>query len=130
MVKLLADFIENLKVGGSNPLLGNTSPMDAFSLHFAVAWYIAILFMTKRWLALIRRTKNLRMPKFLLFDIFHRTLKIPGENPACYLPPKNLKSWGQPWCKILNVPSEPLRPPYHPQRVSVLAPAVFLSASC
>ena len=57
-------------------------------LNFAVAWYIAILFITKRWLAFIRRTKNLSMPKFLLFDVFRRKLKIPGENPVCYLPPK------------------------------------------
>ena len=47
MVKLLADRFVNLKVGGTNPLLGNTSSVDVFSLHFAVAWYIAIFFIIK-----------------------------------------------------------------------------------
>ena len=70
-----------LKVGGSNLLWGNTFTMDVFSLHPAVAWYFARLFITKRWLAFIRRTEKFRMPNFLLFDVFRRTLKIPGENP-------------------------------------------------
>ena len=80
--------LQNLKVGGSNPLLCNIFTMNVFSLHPAVAWYFARLFITKKWLAFIRRTKKFRMPNFLLFDVFRRTLKIPGENPAlqvCYL---------------------------------------------
>ena len=52
-------------------------------------------FYYKRWLALIRRTRKLGMPKFLLFGVFRRTLKNAVENPACYLPPQNLKSWKQ-----------------------------------
>ena len=53
----------NLKVGGSNALLGNPS---------------TIVF------TFIRRTKKFRMPNFLIFDVFYRTLKIPGENPVLW----------------------------------------------
>ena len=84
MVKLLglAACFLNLKVGGSNPLLGNTSTMDVFSLRPAVAWYFARLFATKRWRAFIHQTKKFRIPNFLNFDVFRQTLKIPRENPA------------------------------------------------
>ena len=57
----------NLKVGGSNPLQGNTSKMDVFSLHPAVAWYFARFFITKRWLAFIRRTLKIQNAKFSTF---------------------------------------------------------------
>ena len=71
----------NLKVDGSNPLLSYASSRNVFfSLRSAVAGYFARLFITKIWLAFIRRTKKFRMPNFLLFGAFRRTLKIPGEN--------------------------------------------------
>ena len=66
LLRLDACFL-NLKVGGSNPLLGNTSSMDDFSLHPAVAWYFAKLFITKRWLAFIRRTLKIQNAKFSTF---------------------------------------------------------------
>ena len=69
MVKLLAmpACFENLKVGGSNPLLGDTSTIDVFSLHPAIAWYFARLFITKKGLAFIRRTLNIQNAKFSTF---------------------------------------------------------------
>ena len=85
----------NLKVSGSNPLLGNAFTMNVISLHPAVAWYFARLFITKIWLALIRHCSKFRMPKFLLFDIFPQTLKISGENPVWTQDLQHLCAWGR-----------------------------------
>ena len=57
----------NVKVGGSTPLVSNTSRADVFSLHAAVAQYFARLFITKRWLALIRRPLKIQNAKFSTF---------------------------------------------------------------
>ena len=46
LLALAACFV-NLKVGGSNPLLGYTSSTDVFSLHPAVAWYFATLLLPR-----------------------------------------------------------------------------------
>ena len=69
MVKLLGlqDHFVILKVGGSIPLLGYLSIMDVFSLHTAVAWYFARLFITNRWLAFIRHTLKIQNAKFSIF---------------------------------------------------------------
>ena len=84
LLGLVACFV-NLKDDGSNPLLGYTSTMNVFSLHPAVAWYFARLFITKRWLAFIRWTLKIQNVKFSLFDVFRWTLNVPGENPVWLL---------------------------------------------
>ena len=76
---------QNLKVGGSNPLLCNIFTMNDFSLHPAVAWYFARLFITKRWLAFIRQTLHIQNAKFFTFWHF---------------PPNAQNSWREPWIPI------------------------------
>ena len=76
----------NLKVGGSYPLLGNTCTTDVFSLHPAVVWYFARLFITKRWLAFIHRTPEIQNPKFSTFWRF---------------PPKAQNSWREHWLESI-----------------------------
>ena len=84
MVELqgLSAWCEYLKVGGSNPLLGNTTTKGIFWLHPAVAWYFARLFITKRWLAFIHRTLKIQNAKFSTFWCF---------------PPSAQNSWREPW---------------------------------
>mgnify|MGYP001801579247 CR=1 FL=1 len=83
MVKVLGPVtcIVNLKVGSSKPFWALLLPrMFLHCTPFSCMVFCKTL-MTKRWLAFIRRTINFRMPIFLIFDVFRRTLKIPEENP-------------------------------------------------
>ena len=83
----LATCFVNLKVGGSHPFRAillsrsNITPCFYQGCFFITPCSCIVFcktFITKRWLAFIRRTKEFRMPNFLLFDVFRRTLKIPG----------------------------------------------------
>ena len=53
-----------------------------FSLHPKVAWYFETLFITKRWLAFIRRTLKIQNAKFSTF---------------WRLTPNAQNSWREPW---------------------------------
>ena len=83
MIKLLglAAYFVNLKVGGSNPLLGNTSTMDVFHYTPHLHGILQHFLLPRYGSHLSAERPKFRMPNFLLFDVFRRTLKIPGENP-------------------------------------------------
>ena len=71
---------------------------NLLAIHPVVVWYFATLFIIMRWLAFIRRTKKFKIPNFLPFDAFLRTLKIPGENSGFLV----LNSFGH-FFEIVNV---------------------------
>ena len=84
MVKLLnlAACFVNRKVGGSNPLLRNTFTKNVFHYTLQLHGIMQHFLLPRDGSHLSAERSKFRMPNFLLFDVFRRTLKIPGENPA------------------------------------------------
>ena len=62
--------------------------MKVFSLHPAVAWYFATLFITKRYLAFIRRMLKIQNAKFSTFWRF---------------PPNAQNSWREPCYRLIGL---------------------------